>query len=142
MIEEDHSLLSASQKPYGIGPLSASDNIDSIEDDEDEWQGVTWQNLGRRVRAYKFLEALVTTLRRMVSVFRRDEKASARASSVRSPRPTIWQQATRSLLYVLEFAIAYLIMLMVMYMNGYLMISVLLGAFLGFFVFEWGSFDR
>lgn len=52
-------------------------------------------------------------------------------------RPTIIQQSIRALLHMIQFAVAYFIMLLVMYYNGYIIISVLIGSFLGYFAFEW-----
>jgi copper transporter 1 len=52
-----------------------------------------------------------------------------------TPNPV--QQAIRALLHMLQFAIAYIIMLLAMYFNGYIIISIFIGAFLGNFVFSW-----
>ncbi|KAI0383655.1 Ctr-domain-containing protein [Hypomontagnella monticulosa] len=52
-------------------------------------------------------------------------------------RPTIWQQAIRALLHTLHFALAYWIMLLAMYYNGYIIICIIIGAFIGFFLFQW-----
>lgn len=52
-------------------------------------------------------------------------------------RPDIFQQATRALLHMLQFAVAYFIMLLAMYFNGFIIISIIIGAFLGAFVFSW-----
>ena len=40
---------------------------------------------------------------------------------------------------MLEFGVAYFIMLLVMYYNGYIIICILVGAFLGAFVFRWDA---
>ena len=58
------------------------------------------------------------------------------------PRPTVLQQGLRSLLHMVEFAVAYFIMLLAMYFNGYIIICILIGAFSGYFVFEWDSFEE
>ncbi|XXH06175.1 hypothetical protein Hte_012621 [Hypoxylon texense] len=52
-------------------------------------------------------------------------------------RPSIWQQTIRALLHTLHFALAYWIMLLAMYFNGYIIICIFLGAFIGFFAFQW-----
>lgn len=52
-------------------------------------------------------------------------------------RPTIWQQLIRAGLYTVEFAVAYFVMLLAMYFNGYIIISILIGAFLGSLAFDW-----
>ncbi|KAI1138018.1 Ctr-domain-containing protein [Hypoxylon sp. FL0543] len=53
-------------------------------------------------------------------------------------RPNVWQQAIRALLHTLHFALAYWIMLLAMYYNGYIIICIIIGAFIGFFAFQWG----
>jgi solute carrier family 31 (copper transporter), member 1 len=57
----------------------------------------------------------------------------------RTGRTTILQQALRALLHMLQFAVAYFIMLLAMYYNGYIIICIFIGAFLGFFIFGWES---
>ena len=57
-------------------------------------------------------------------------------------RPTVLQQTLRALLHMVEFAVAYFVMLLAMYFNGYIIICILIGAFLGYFVFEWDSFQK
>ncbi|RYP57177.1 hypothetical protein DL770_010729 [Monosporascus sp. CRB-9-2] len=52
-------------------------------------------------------------------------------------RPNVWQQAVRALLHMLQFALAYWIMLMAMYYNGFIIICIVIGAFIGAFVFQW-----
>jgi copper transporter 1 len=51
-------------------------------------------------------------------------------------RPKIWQQVIRALLHTMQFAVAYFVMLMAMYYNGYIIICILIGAFLGYFIME------
>ncbi|KAK2848561.1 hypothetical protein FQN49_005604 [Arthroderma sp. PD_2] len=51
--------------------------------------------------------------------------------------PTLLQHTLRSLLHMVQFAVAYFIMLLAMYYNGYFIICILIGAFLGNFVFSW-----
>lgn len=52
-------------------------------------------------------------------------------------RPNIYQQATRALLHTLHFAVAYWIMLLAMYYNGYIILCIILGAYVGFFLCQW-----
>ncbi|KAI8939081.1 hypothetical protein NX059_004920 [Plenodomus lindquistii] len=54
-------------------------------------------------------------------------------------RPTVVQQAVRALLHMLQFAVAYFVMLLAMYYNGYFIICIFIGAFLGYFIFGWES---
>ncbi|EKG20796.1 Ctr copper transporter [Macrophomina phaseolina MS6] len=56
-------------------------------------------------------------------------------------RPNVMQQAIRALLHMLQFALAYFIMLLAMYYNGYLIICIFIGAFLGAFIFSWESVE-
>jgi len=58
-------------------------------------------------------------------------------ASARKFRPDILQQVIRALFHMVQFAVAYFIMLLAMSYNGYIMISIIIGAFLGFFVFSW-----
>ncbi|KLJ10402.1 hypothetical protein EMPG_14215 [Blastomyces silverae] len=57
----------------------------------------------------------------------------------RTPRPTLLQHTARSLLHMVQFGVAYFIMLLAMYYNGYIIICILIGSFLGSFVFSWKS---
>ncbi|KAI1638943.1 putative high affinity copper protein [Biscogniauxia mediterranea] len=52
-------------------------------------------------------------------------------------RPSVCEQAVRALLHTLQFVLAYWIMLMAMYYNGYIIICIIIGAFLGAFVCQW-----
>ncbi|GFF48621.1 copper transport protein CTR3 [Aspergillus udagawae] len=52
-------------------------------------------------------------------------------------RPTLIEQLVRALLHMLQFAVAYFVMLLAMYFNGYLIICIFIGAFLGSFIFSW-----
>ncbi|MCJ1313454.1 Copper Transporter integral membrane protein that functions in high affinity copper transport [Agyrium rufum] len=54
-----------------------------------------------------------------------------------SMRPTAVQQAARAAIHMVQFAVAYIIMLLAMYYNGYIIICIFIGAFLGSFVFSW-----
>lgn len=62
-------------------------------------------------------------------------------SARKSVRPTIFQQAVRATLHMVQFTIAYFVMLLAMYYNGYLIISIIIGAWLGAFIFSWGNLD-
>jgi copper transporter 1 len=72
-----------------------------------------------------------------------DGSTNKGASAVAKPvaftpaRPNIVEQAIRALLHMLQFAVAYFIMLLAMYYNGYIIICIFIGAFLGFFIFGW-----
>lgn len=65
------------------------------------------------------------------------QAAVSAVTPARRFRPTVVQQAMRSLLHMLQFAVAYFVMLLAMYYNGYFIICILIGAFLGAFVFSW-----
>ncbi|KAL3474696.1 Ctr copper transporter [Aspergillus californicus] len=52
-------------------------------------------------------------------------------------RPTIVEQFVRAMLHMLQFAVAYFVMLLAMYFNGYIIICIFIGAFLGSFIFSW-----
>ena len=51
--------------------------------------------------------------------------------------PNVIQQAVRASIHMLQFAVAYIIMLLAMYYNGYILICIFIGAFFGSFVFSW-----
>ncbi|KAJ9150386.1 hypothetical protein NKR23_g3854 [Pleurostoma richardsiae] len=57
-------------------------------------------------------------------------------------RPSILQQAVRALLHMLQFAVAYFVMLLAMYYNGYFIICIFIGAYLGSFVFHWETLSH
>ena len=63
------------------------------------------------------------------------------ARTAQSFRPSIVQQAIRALLHMLQFAVAYFVMLLAMYYNGYIIICIFIGAYLGYFVCGWESFN-
>ncbi|KAL2869061.1 copper transporter family protein [Aspergillus lucknowensis] len=50
------------------------------------------------------------------------------------------QQVIRAILHVTQFGVAYITMLIAMSHNGYMIISLLIGAFLGKFFFDWGQY--
>jgi copper transporter 1 len=52
-------------------------------------------------------------------------------------RATPLQQFIRSLIHAVTFGVAYIIMLLAMYFNGYIIISIIIGAFLGKFFCDW-----
>lgn len=52
---------------------------------------------------------------------------------------TLLQHTLRSLLHMVQFGVAYFVMLLAMYYNGYFIICILIGSFLGSFVFSWQS---
>ncbi|KAJ4991387.1 ctr copper transporter [Stagonosporopsis vannaccii] len=63
------------------------------------------------------------------------------APTVQNFRPNILQQAIRALLHMLQFAVAYFVMLLAMYYNGYIIICIFIGAYLGYFICGWESFN-
>ncbi|KAL9131288.1 MAG: hypothetical protein Q9175_006799 [Cornicularia normoerica] len=54
--------------------------------------------------------------------------------------PTVFQQGVRAGIYMLQFSVAYMIMLLAMYYNGYILVCIFVGAFIGFFIFSWDAF--
>jgi len=58
---------------------------------------------------------------------------------IRRRRPNVKQQFIRAILHMLQFGVAYFIMLLAMYYNGYIIICILIGAFLGAFIFNWDA---
>lgn len=52
-------------------------------------------------------------------------------------RPSPIEQTVRALLHMVQFAVAYFVMLLAMYFNGYIIICIFIGAFLGAMVFSW-----
>ena len=76
-----------------------------------------------------------------------DGKASHTQIHAHSPnlgtpfRPSVIQQAVRATLHMVQFTIAYFVMLLAMYYNGYIIISIIIGAWLGAFVFSWQTLD-
>ncbi|KZM23494.1 Copper Transporter integral membrane protein that functions in high affinity copper transport [Ascochyta rabiei] len=65
---------------------------------------------------------------------------AAIAPTAQSFRPSVIQQAIRALLHMLQFAVAYFVMLLAMYYNGYIIICIFIGAYLGYFICGWESF--
>ncbi|KAJ5289921.1 Histone deacetylase RPD3 [Penicillium atrosanguineum] len=52
-------------------------------------------------------------------------------------RPSAVEQVVRAFMHMLQFAVAYFIMLLAMYFNGYIIICIFIGAFLGSLIFSW-----
>ncbi|KAK9447022.1 Ctr copper transporter [Limtongia smithiae] len=52
-------------------------------------------------------------------------------------KPSILQQLVRAGFHLLQFALAYFIMLLAMYYNGYIIICIFIGSYLGAFIFTW-----
>ncbi|KAI0163830.1 ctr copper transporter [Xylariaceae sp. FL1272] len=52
-------------------------------------------------------------------------------------RPSLAQQLTRSVIYAMTFGVAYILMLIAMAFNGYVIVSIILGAGVGKFSFDW-----
>lgn len=67
--------------------------------------------------------------------------ASCAPVAVSKFRPSVLQQAVRALLHMCQFAVAYIVMLLAMYYNGYMIICIFIGAYLGYFIFGWESFN-
>lgn len=58
----------------------------------------------------------------------RTTQATAPTVSPRMFTPSLSQQLVRSLLHMLQFAVAYFVMLLAMYFNGYIIISIVCSA--------------
>lgn len=65
--------------------------------------------------------------------------AARRSGRNRGFKPSAFQQFIRALLHMLQFGVAYFIMLLAMYYNGYFLICILIGALIGSFFFNWES---
>lgn len=59
------------------------------------------------------------------------------SGKIQSFQPNFMQQIIRSSLHMIQFGTAYFIMLLAMYFNGYIILSILVGAFVGSFIFSW-----
>lgn len=68
-----------------------------------------------------------------------NSQETSRPAGIAMPpfRPNVLQQATRALLHMAQFAVAYFVMLLAMYYNGYFIICIFIGAYIGSFVFHW-----
>ena len=56
-------------------------------------------------------------------------------------RPNLKQQAARATFHMLQFAVAYFVMLLAMYYNGFILLSICIGAWFGSFVFNWETIN-
>lgn len=64
--------------------------------------------------------------------------SSSQASRTPAPfRPNVLQQIVRASIHTVSFTVAYFVMLLAMYYNGYIIICIIIGAWLGAFVFSW-----
>ncbi|CAK7229860.1 Copper Transporter integral membrane protein that functions in high affinity copper transport [Sporothrix curviconia] len=95
---------------------------------------MTLEALRRAVKEYD--RYLVRTHRQMYRCAA-NPAYPAKADSIPGFHPSLPQQAVRALLHVFQFAVAYFVMLLAMYYNGYFIICILIGAYLGGFVFHW-----
>lgn len=66
-----------------------------------------------------------------------DHGRAGAGAPARQVRPSAPQQLLRATLHMLQFAVAYFIMLLAMYFNGYIIICIFIGSFLGALVFAW-----
>ncbi|SPO02367.1 related to copper transport protein [Cephalotrichum gorgonifer] len=57
-------------------------------------------------------------------------------------RPSVWQQAVRATLHMVQFAVAYILMLLAMYYNGYIIICIFIGIYIGGFIFQWETLSE
>ncbi|OAA62134.1 Ctr copper transporter family protein [Cordyceps fumosorosea ARSEF 2679] len=63
--------------------------------------------------------------------------AAAPCAPIPPFRPSLVQQAIRASLHMLQFGTAYIVMLFAMYYNGYIILCIVLGAFVGYMAFNW-----
>ncbi|KAG7151716.1 Copper transport protein ctr4 like [Verticillium longisporum] len=66
-----------------------------------------------------------------------NDSASGGKNSGEGAAPLGAGGAVRALLHLLQFAVAYFVMLLAMYYNGYIIICIFIGAYLGSFIFHW-----
>jgi solute carrier family 31 (copper transporter), member 1 len=52
-------------------------------------------------------------------------------------RPNMLEQVARAAIRTMQFALGYWIMLMAMYYNGYIIVCIILGNFIGTYIFQW-----
>ncbi|KJZ77007.1 hypothetical protein HIM_03328 [Hirsutella minnesotensis 3608] len=71
------------------------------------------------------------------SVSSKDRVVPAACAAVPPFRPNLWQQAIRAFLHLVQFTVAYILMLLAMYYNVYMIVCIFLGAFFGAFIFQW-----
>jgi copper transporter 1 len=92
----------------------------------------------------KTLGATISSASSIDGPSNRKQPATATAAPIVSAprfRPNIFQQAVRALLHMLQFAVAYFVMLLAMYYNGYIIICIFIGAYIGYFIFGYESFN-
>ncbi|KAL8783522.1 MAG: hypothetical protein Q9213_004568 [Squamulea squamosa] len=65
------------------------------------------------------------------------ESGSVNSLKPQRLKPNVLQQAIRAFIHMLQFAVAYFIMLLAMYYNGYIIICIIIGSYLGSFIFSW-----
>ena len=53
--------------------------------------------------------------------------------------PSLFQQGVRAGIHMVHFGMAYFAMLPAMSLNGYLVFAILIGTYMGSFVFSWES---
>ncbi|PBP27363.1 Ctr copper transporter family protein [Diplocarpon rosae] len=81
----------------------------------------------------------------LLSAASKDKNGAACTTTVASKappipfRPNILQQVVRASIHAVSFMVAYFVMLLAMYYNGYIIICIMIGAWLGAFVFQWES---
>ncbi|KAG5291399.1 high affinity copper transporter [Histoplasma ohiense] len=69
-----------------------------------------------------------------------ESPTEASANAIKRPLSrSLLQHTAKSMLFTMQFGLAYFIMLLAMYYNGFIYISILIGAFLGSFVFTWNT---
>ncbi|KAH6671452.1 high affinity copper transporter [Halenospora varia] len=56
-------------------------------------------------------------------------------------RPNVFQQMIRATFHMVQFTVAYFVMLLAMYYNGYIIICIIIGAWLGAFAFSWETIN-
>lgn len=81
--------------------------------------------------------ASVDTVKGRLSINVASQADRAEPTAKEPYRPSPVEQVTRALLHMLQFAVAYIIMLLAMYFNGYIIICIFVGAFLGSLIFSW-----
>ncbi|TID18413.1 ctr copper transporter [Venturia nashicola] len=63
------------------------------------------------------------------------------SNSANKFRPSFLQQMVRAGFHTVAFAVGYFLMLLAMYYNGFIIMSIFIGAYLGFFIFGWESIE-
>lgn len=89
--------------------------------------------------------AMLRNFQRNATVVKLETKTQTTAQSCSTAplfasfRWTPLQQLIRAVLHAVTFGVAYIIMLLAMYFNGYIITSIIIGAFMGKFLFDWGE---